>query len=270
MTKAHEFPEVRDLTVNDIFTALAKGVDDFRTAPIYGLVVGGIYMLAGWALIALLIYFGLPYLAYPMAMGFALIAPFAGLIFYAVSEHLERNKPLSWGSVMSAVKDAAQRDLRWMAVVTGFALVIWLDMAAISFFAFMGFESFGPKLLEKLFTTPTGLIFLVLGNLVGAIIALCVFSISAVSFPMLYDRDVDFVTAMVTSVRLVLNNPVAMVFWCGLIGLFSAISIVTAFLGLIVMLPIVGHASWHVYTAGVAPAGQGANAIDAGTEPAAG
>ena len=253
MAQAKQWPDVRKLAVSDLVAVVDAGIRDFRAAPKYGLFFAGLYVAAGWLLIALLWYFGLPYLAYPLAMGFALIAPFAVVGLYAVSDCLEADKPLSWGNVLGAVRDAAGRDLRWMALVTGFALVLWMDIAAFLFFGFMGFSTFGPDLIDTLFTTPTGLIFLLLGNLSGALIALAVFSISAVSFPMLYDRDVDFVTAMVTSVRLVIANPVTMIIWCGFIGVLTGISLLSVFVGLLVVLPVIGHATWHLYRRAVAP-----------------
>ena len=88
----------------------------------------------------------------------------------------------------------------------------------------------------------------------GALIALSIFSISVISFPMLYDRDVDFVTAMVTSVRLVTKNPVPMIAWCVLIGILTGISLMSVFVGFLVVLPVIGHASWHLYRRGVEPA----------------
>lgn len=253
-TKKEQWPEVREITINDLVDVLGAGVRDFRAAPQYGLFFAGLYVAAGWLLIALLFYFGLPYLAYPLAMGFALIAPFAGVGFYAVSEHLERGKPLSWGSIFASIWDAAKRDVRWMALVTGFALVIWMDIAAFLFFGFMGFNGIGDDFIEQLLTTPSGLTFLFLGNVSGALIALSIFSISVISFPMLYDRDVDFVTAMVTSVRLVTKNPVPMIAWCILIGVLTGISLMSMFVGFLVVLPVTGHASWHLYRRAVEPA----------------
>jgi len=229
------------------------GLQDFRAAPLYGLIFSGLFVTAGWLIVALLWYFGLPYFAYPLAMGFALIAPFAAIGFYAVSDILEKSEPVTWPNVWTAIKEAGRRDIRWMALVTGFALVIWMDIAAFLFFGFMGFQSFGPDFLEKLFTTPTGIFFLLLGNVSGALIALGVFSISVISFPMLYERDIDFVTAMVTSVRLVIANPVPLIVWCILIGLLTFLSILSAFLGMLITLPIIGHATWHLYRRAVEP-----------------
>lgn len=249
-----QWPEVREITINDLVDVLGAGFADFRAAPQYGLLFAGLYVAAGWLLIALLFYFGLPYLAYPLAMGFALIAPFAGVGFYAVSEHLEKGKPLSWGSIFASIGDAAKRDVRWMALVTGFALVIWMDIAAFLFFGFMGFNGIGDDFMQQLLTTPSGLTFLFLGNVSGALIALFIFSISVISFPMLYDRDVDFVTAMVTSVRLVTKNPVPMIAWCVLIGVLTGISLLSVFVGFLLLLPVIGHASWHLYRLGVEPA----------------
>lgn len=254
MAREGDWPAVRQLTLNDLVEVIAAGIRDFRAAPGYGIVLGGLYAVAGWLLIALLWHFKALYFAYPLAMGFALIAPFAGIGFYAVSDFLERGKPLSWPAIMTAVHSAARRDLRWMALVTGFALVIWMDIAAFLLFAMVGVEGFHPDFLDTLVTTPQGLLFLAGGNLIGAMIALIVFSISVISFPMLYDRDVDFVTAMVTSVRLVLANPLTMLVWCAAIGVLTGLSLLSVFIGLIVVLPVIGHATWHHYRRALEPA----------------
>jgi len=252
MAQAQQQTGINPVSINDLIESVAAGVRDFARAPLYGLVFGGLFAAGGWLLMALLMVLGLPYLAYPLAMGFALVAPFAAAGFYAVSDHLERGKPLSWGGVLGGVGDAVRGDLRWMALVTGFALVIWMDIAAFLFFAFTGFHGVGPDFLDQLFSTPSGLVFLVLGNLSGALIAFSIFSISVVSFPMLYDRDVDFVTAMVTSVKLVLSSPVTMMVWCALIGLLMGLSVLSGFVGFFVILPVIGHATWRLYRHAIA------------------
>jgi len=241
-------PAVLPVTLNDIIEILAAGLRDFRASYIYGLSIGGVYAVGGWVLVLLLVRFDLPYLVYPLAAGFALIAPFVATAFYAVSNSLERNEVLSWRNIAGSVGAASRRDLGWMALVAGFSLFIWMDIAALLFFGFLGLKSFSvQELLREIFTTPMGLLFLVIGNGVGAVLALAVFSISVTSFPMLFDRDIDFVTAMVTSVKVVLTNPFAMIAWCVTIAGLIGLSLLSGLVGLFVILPILGHASWHLY-----------------------
>lgn len=249
-----QWPTIRDITPGDILNCLEAGIQDFRTAPKYGIFFGLTYAVAGWLIMLLLFQYDLPYLAYPLATGFALIAPFTAAGIYYVSRKLERGEELTWGGVLGAIRNTSIRELAWMAVVTVFSLIIWLDIAAFLFFAFIGFGgNTGGELLHNILTTPTGWMFLLIGNIIGAILAAIVFSYSAVSFPMLFDREVDFVTAMVTSVKAVLQNPRAMMFWAATIALLLLLSIASLFLGLIVVLPLLGHTTWHVYRRVVGP-----------------
>lgn len=247
MTQTANRIPINPVTIGGLMEVIAAGARDFSRAPLYGLCFAAFFAAAGWLLIALLFVLGLPYLAYPLAMGFALVAPFGAAGFYAIGALQEEGTPLSWGRVFSGVRDAVRRDLRWMALVTGFALVIWMDIAAFVFFAFTGFSGVGPDFFERLFTTNSGLTFLLFGNLTGGVIAFFIFSISAISFPLLYDRDVDFVTAMLTSVRFVGSSPLAMMVWCALIAVMMVLSIMTGFVGLLFTLPIIGHATWRLY-----------------------
>lgn len=255
---------VNVVAVNDLFEVLALALRDFRAAPVYGLFFSGIYVIGGWVLIALLLHFDLPYLVYPLAASFALIAPFIASGFYVVSKQLEEGQAsgqdmgkhdLSWSLVFGTVKSMFDRDLGWMALVTGFSWFIWLDIAAILTFSFMGFEIFRfEELIDVIFTTPSGWLFLVVGNAAGAIIAFAVFSYSVVSIPMLFDRDIDFVTAMLTSVRFVATNPRVMAVWCAIIAATVGVSLLSGLIGLFVTLPILGHATWHLYRRAVPPA----------------
>lgn len=253
-----EWPEVNKLAVSDIVESLAAGLTDFRAAPKYGLFFGGIYALGGILISVLLLFFDLPFLVYPLAMSFVLIAPFVATGLYDVSRKLLRGEPLSWNGVLGSVWGASGRDMGWMALVTAFTLIIWMDIAALLFFGFFGGQGIStpdlPALFREILTTPAGLLFLAIGNTVGAVIALFVFSFSAISFPMLYDRDVDFVTAMVTSVRTVTNNFGPMVLWGAIIGALMIISLLAGFLPLFVTLPVLGHATFHLYRRAVAPA----------------
>ncbi len=250
-----QWPDVRDVRLDDLMDVVGMGLRDFRRAPSYGLFFGGIYAVGGWLLILLLLQFDLPFLVYPLAAGFALIAPFIATGFYAVSYSLERDEALSWSAVRGLISRSARRDLGWMALVTGFSFFIWMDIAALLFFGFLGINVLSSEnFLMEIFTTPAGWMLLVIGNGVGAVIALAVFSFSVTSFPMLFDRDCDFVTAMVTSVRVVRANPRVMIVWCAVIAGLVGISLLSGLVGLFVILPVLGHASWHLYRRAVEPA----------------
>ncbi len=245
---------INKIDLDDLMEALGAGIRDFRAAPLYGLFFGAVYALGGWLILALLWAFELPFFAYPLAMGFALVAPFFASGLYEVSRRLSAGEALSWSGVLGCIFGPDKRDLKWMALVTGFALVLWMDIAAILFFGFLGFQDYNASFIRDLFTTPSGLLFLLIGNVAGALIAATVFSITVISFPMLFDRDVDFVTAMVTSVKAVKKNPKTMLIWAIIIALLLGICLLSALAGLIIVLPVLGHATWHLYRRVIAPA----------------
>lgn len=246
-------PRVLKIGKDDIYWALKAGWADFRAAPKYGLTFSALYMLGGWTILAFANAAGLYYFAYPLLTGFALIAPFVAAGFYEVSRRLERGLPLSFGAVLGSVKESGGRDLGWMALVTVFGMIIWLDFAFFVYLFFYGLNI--PKiadLMVQVFSTPKGLAFLAVGNLLGAMVAFFMFSIMVVSCPLLLDRDVDFVTAMLTSLKVVAANPVQMMAWALLIALLMAFSIGTGLLGLLIAMPALGHGTWHVYRKTVA------------------
>lgn len=242
-------PTVGRIDMSDIVDALAAGLRDFRQAPAYGLFFGGVYVLAGWLIVATATAFHMGYLAYPLAAGFALIGPFIAVGLYEVSRRLETGVPLSWGGVLGVVIAQRKRELGWMAFVCLFLLIIWMYQVRLLIALFLGLQSFTSmnEFLGVILKTPEGLMFLAVGHLVGAVLSLLVFSLTVVSFPLLLDRDVDFITAMITSVRAVVTNPVPMILWAAMIVLLMIVAIVPAFVGLIVVLPVLGHTTWHLY-----------------------
>ena len=156
---------------------------------------------------------------------------------------------LSWRTVLGAVFEQRNRQLAWMGFVTLLFFVIWMYQVQLLVALFLGTRSF-PTLhdfLVALTTTPEGILFLFLGNAVGALLAIVFFSIAFVSFPLLLDRDLDVVTAMITSIRAVTASPVAAVGWAITIVLLLIVALVPFFLGLVVVLPILGHTTWHLY-----------------------
>ena len=247
-------PVVRPITAADIAEALGEGLRDFQAVPLYGLAFGALYAAGGIAILLCLMAFGLVYLAYPLAAGFAMIGPFVAIGLYEVSRRRETGQAISLGAIWATVK--ARGEIGWMAFVTLFVFVIWMYQVRLLIALLLGLNASFSSLREFItvvLTTNEGLLFLAIGNAVGAALSLILFSLTVVSFPLLLDRDVDFVTAMVTSVRAVVTSPVPMIGWAAVIVVLLAVSAIPYFLGLVVTLPVLGHATWHLYRRIVAP-----------------
>jgi uncharacterized membrane protein len=150
----------------------------------------------------------------------------------------------------------SRSEIGWMAFVTLFIFIMWMYQVRLLVVLFLGLNATFPSLqqfITQILTTNEGLLFLVVGNMVGAALSLILFSLTVVSFPLLLERDVDFVTAMITSVRAVVTSPVPMIGWAAVIVVLLMISVLPFFLGLLVTLPVLGHATWHLYRIIVAP-----------------
>ena len=249
---------IRAIGSGDVIDAIGDGLTDLRRAPLYGFAFGGFYAVFGWVLLAAVFYFDFDLYAFPMATGFALIAPFVAAGCYEVSRRLQTGEALAWRQVLGVVRRGGGNDLNWMVVVTVFAYIIWIDIAMALYVIFFGLNPLSfSDLVGAVFTTLPGAAFFVIGSLVGAVLALVVFSITAISFPILFERNVDFVTAMITSVRAVRANPRAMAFWGAIVGVALGISILSAFVALIVVLPLLGHTTWHIYRRLIGPPDEG-------------
>ncbi|MGI9405953.1 MAG: DUF2189 domain-containing protein [Hyphomicrobiaceae bacterium] len=242
-------PDVRRATFADLRFVLQQGWSDFRTEPAYGIFFGAVYALGGLILIGAVTVWRLHWIAYPLVIGFALIGPFIATGLYEVSRRLETGAALSWRGILGVVWDQHRRELGWMAFVMLFVFWVWMYQARTLFAVFFGSRGFATfeGFIEAILTTANGWTFLAVGHLVGAIISLVLFSVTVVACPLLLDREVDFITAMITSIRSVLASPVVMIAW----GLFVIVSVILsalpAFLGLLVVLPVLGHATWHLY-----------------------
>jgi uncharacterized membrane protein len=247
-------PVVRRIGAADIAEALGQGLRDFQAAPLCGLAFGALYAAGGIAILLCLTAFGLVYLAYPLAAGFALIGPFVAIGLYEVSRRRETGAPISLRGLWATV--SSRSEIGWMAFVTLFIFVIWMYQVRLLIALLIGLNaSFSSmhEFLTVVLTTNEGLLFLAIGNAVGAALSLILFSLTVVSFPLLLDRDVDFVTAMVTSVRAVVMSPLPMIGWAAIIVVLLIVSALPYFLGLLVTLPVLGHATWHLYRRIVAP-----------------
>lgn len=246
-------PIINPISVSDVFRAMALGLRDMQRAPVLSLLFGLAYAAFGWLILYLMIVRDWGSYAYPLATGFPLVAPMAAAGLYQISRRLEAGLPVTYASVIGGIFGANGKALAIMIVVSTFAYIIWLDIAAAIYVAFWGLKTIRlENLLETMLMTPKGLIFLAVGNAVGALLAFAVFSVMAVSLPVIFDKNVDFVTAMITSVKTVLKNLKPMLVWCITIGVLLFLSLISLFAGLIVVFPFLGHTTWHVYRKAVA------------------
>ncbi len=247
-------PVVRRITIADIAEAFGQGLRDFQALPLYGLAFGALYAAGGIIIVLCLTAFSMVYLAYPLAAGFALIGPFVAIGLYELSRRRETGQPISLGAIWSAVR--SRSEIGWMAFVTLFFFVIWMYQVRLLIALLLGLNASFSSLKEFMtlvLTTNEGLLFLAIGNLDGAALSLILFSLSVVSFPLLLDREVDFVPAMVTSVRAVVASPVPMIGWAAIIVVLLIVSALPYFLGLLVTVPVLGHTTWHLSRRIVAP-----------------
>jgi len=242
-------PFVLRIALADVGEAFFRGLRDFQALSLHDIALALIYVIGGLAIIFSIAAFGMSYLAYPLAAGFALIAPFVAAGFYELSRQRERGQTPSAREALTAIISC--RELGWMAFVTIFIFIVWMYLVQFLLALFLGLHgSFSTlqQFITVVLTTSEGLAFLIIGNLIGAALSLIVFSLTSVSFPLLLDRDdVDFVTAIITSVRAVTTSPVPMIGWGLIIVVLLIVSILPFFLGLLITLPVLGHTTWHLY-----------------------
>ncbi len=249
--KSHKsgLPEVRAIQFGDLREILTLGWRDFCKAPLYGMFFGAVYVIGGLVLVSSVIKLNMAWLAYPLVIGFALIGPFVATGLYEISRKLENGTPLTWRGILAVVWEQHRRELGWMAFVTLFIFWIWMYQVRTLVAVFFGFQGFASLqgFLDVIFTTSSGITFLIVGHIVGAIISLVLFTLTVVSCPLLLEREVDFVTALITSIRAVTASPIVMLSWGVFVVLAVILSALPAFLGLLVVLPVLGHATWHLY-----------------------
>lgn len=248
-------PKARRVEVNDIAESVRLGLEDFKAAPIYGLAVGAVIGLIGLVIVASIAWLDASWLIYPVAIGFPLVGPFLAVGLYEVSRRRARGQDVTWADVWATIWAQRRREISWMAFVMLFVFWVWMYQIRLLIALFLGSKSFSTldKFVTVVTTTPEGWMFLVVGHLVGAALALALFSITVVSIPLLLEREVDFVTALITSIQAVFLNPPVMLGWGLLVTGMVILGSLPLFAGLVLVIPILGHATWHLYTKAVEP-----------------
>lgn len=241
-----------DLDYSDLRDALVAGWKDFAAQPVFGIFFAGVYVIGGLFVGYTLLAWGEAAWLVPAAAGFPLIAPFVAVGLYEVSRRREMRQAKSWHAVLSALRGHGDEQILSMGVIVFVAFGFWLMVAHGVFAIFLAESGIGNESLALLQTT-AGHLMLAVGSVIGAAMALAFYSITVISLPMLVDREVDFLTAIFTSLATVRSNIPAMLAWAGLIAVLLFVAMIPLFLGLLIVLPVLGHATWHLYRRAVGP-----------------
>lgn len=248
-------PVVRKISPADLKEALAKGFDDFWAMPSHLVFLGLIYPIVGVCLAALTFTNHALPLLYPLASGFALIGPFAGIGLYEISRRRELGLAPSWRDAFDVLKSPSIPSIIALGVILLVIFLAWLTTARLLYQSLFGYAvpTSYSQLINQVLTTPEGIRLIALGNALGFVFAVVVLSISVISFPLLLDRDVGVAVAVYTSVKAVMMNPVTMALWGLIVAAALLVGSLPLFVGLAIVMPVLGHATWHLYRRVVEP-----------------
>jgi uncharacterized membrane protein len=246
---------IRRIAPSDLFDALARGVDDFVAMPSHAVFLCVIYPLLGIALIAMTLGESMLPLAFPIAAGFALVGPLAAIGLYELSRRREAGLDSSTSHALDVLHSPSLGAIVALGLLLMAIFLIWLAVADAIYIAYFGYH--GPasvgQFVSDVLHTRAGWMLIVVGSGVGFLFAVLVLTISAISFPLLLDRDVGAAVAVLTSIRVVAKNPLTMALWGFIVAASLAIGSIPFFLGLTVVMPVLGHATWHLYRRAVEP-----------------
>jgi len=250
-------PVVRKLTFQDLEIALHQGLDDFRAVPSHAIMLCLIYPVVGLVLARLVLGYEVLPLLFPLAAGFALIGPFAAIGLYELSCRREQGLDLSASHAFNVLRSPSFGAMLALGALLFVLFGVWVATAQAIYVSYFGYAAAAniPYFARKIFTTPEGWGLIVVGCGVGflfAVIALCV---SVVAFPMMLDRHSSMTDAMLTSLRVVRTNPAQIAAWGLIVAALLVVGSIPAFLGLAIVVPVLGHATWHLYRRAVESTG---------------
>jgi uncharacterized membrane protein len=242
-------PRVRAITPRDLVDVLAKGLDDFWAMPTHVIFLSLIYPIAGILIAAATLGFQFLPLLYPMATGFALIGPFAAIGLYGLSRRREQGLDATWLHAFDLLQADSFRPILALGLVLLVIFGVWIAVAQAIYVSHFGYappESID-AFVRQVLTTDAGHSMILVGNGVGFLFALVAFAISVVAFPLLIDRNIGATAAAATSVKAVLRNPLPMALWGLIVAAALLLGSLPLFVGLAVVIPVLGHSTWHLY-----------------------
>ena len=254
-TDSSAAPQIRKIGVADLKYALTRGLDDFLAMPSHAVFLCLIYPIIGLALARMAMGSNVLPLLFPIAAGFALVGPFAALGLYEMSRRREAGLDVSWKHALDVFRSPSIGAIAVLGLMLVAIFLVWVAVAQAIYVAYFGYTPAAAMgdFFHEVLTTPAGWGLIVVGNGVGFLFAVLALTLTVVSFPLLLDRDVGVATAILTSVRAVLANPVPMAIWGFIVAALLAIGSLPVLLGLTVVLPVLGHATWHLYRRVVEP-----------------
>ena len=242
-------PKVRRIGPEDCLAALREGFDDFLAVPTYPAFVGLFYAVAGIAIVAMSSLTSALQLIFPLAAGFALIGPFVAIGLYEMSRRRDRGLAVRGRDALAVLRSPALPSILALGLVLLMIFAAWIFAAELIYVWLYGPNPPAAALpfLADVLTTARGWTLIVLGGLIGFCFAALALCISVVSFPLMLDRDVGLIPALETSVRVTRANPLAVALWGVIVAVALALGSLPLFLGLAVVMPVLGHATWRLY-----------------------
>jgi uncharacterized membrane protein len=246
---------IRKIGLSDVHDALRLGWEDFKAVPSHAIILCVIYPVLGLVLFRLVLGYSVLPLLFPLAAGFTLVGPFAALGLYELSRRRERGEEAAAWDAMQVLRAPSFGAMLELGILLLVLFGTWIAVADAIYVATFGHAPAAtiPDFATRVFTTPEGWSLIIVGCGVGFLFAVMALCVSVVSFPLMLDRHATAIDAIRTSLRAVRENPFAMAVWGLIVAALLAIGSLPFFVGLAVVLPVLGHATWHLYRKVVEP-----------------
>jgi uncharacterized membrane protein len=249
---------VRTITLADLGDALRLGWEDFKAVPSHAFILALVYPVLGLVLARIVHGYSVLPLLFPLAAGFALLGPFAALGFYDLSRRREQGKTPTAAHALSVLRSPSIGAMLTFGALLLMLFLVWLAAAQSIYTATFGYApaSSLPDFFQQAVTTSEGYRLIVLGCGIGFLFAAVALCISVVAFPLMLDRHTSAADAMLASMRAVARNPLPMAAWGLIVAALLIGGTLPFFLGLTVAIPVLGHATWHLYRKAIEPTGK--------------